>query len=77
MSFMAFLIISVNENKAPLINLLDVRIFSSSPKLNFFIISPVQTATAAAGVESLRMYFSNFSKAEFRVEISFGSLAKA
>lgn len=40
------------------------------------MISPLQTATAAAGVDNLIIYFSNFSKAEFRVDISLGSLAK-
>ena len=48
-------------------------LFSSS---NFLIKSPVQTATAAAGVDSFNMYFSIFSNASFNVEISFGSAAK-
>jgi hypothetical protein len=38
------------ENNEPLINFLAVLIFSSSPKLNFFINTPEATATAAAGV---------------------------
>jgi len=45
---------------------------SSSPKLNFFINTPVPTATAAAGVESFKIQPSIFSNAEFIFETSLG-----
>ena len=48
-------------------------ILSSSPKLNFFINTPVPTATAAAGVEIFKSQLSIFSKAEFILETNFGS----
>ena len=40
-----------------------IRNLSSSPKLNFFIKIPVQTATAAAGVDNLTSHDSIFEKA--------------
>ena len=46
---------------------------SSSPKLNFFIKTPVPTATAAAGVESFKSQLSMFSKAEFILDTNLGS----
>lgn len=52
------------ENKDPFTIFLPVLIFSSSPKLNFFIKTPLPTATAAAGVEICKIHFSIFSKAE-------------
>ena len=52
---------------------LPVRIFSSSPKLNFFMNTPVPTATAAAGVESFKIQLSIFSKAELILVTIFGS----
>ena len=50
-----------------------ILILSSSPKLNFFIKTPVPTATAAAGVDNFKSQLSIFSKAELILEINFGS----
>lgn len=57
--------IKAYEKSDPFIILLPVRIFSSSPKLNFFINTPLPTATAAAGVDSFKIQLSMLSKAEF------------
>ena len=65
--------IKAYENKEPLINFFPVRIFSSSPKLNFFIKTPVPTATAAAGVAIFKSQPSISSNAELIVLISLGS----
>ena len=46
--------IKAYENKELFIIFLPVLIFSSSPKLNFFIKTPEPTATAAAAVERAR-----------------------
>ena len=56
-----------------MISFFPVRIFSSSPKLNFFINTPVPTATAAAGVAIFNSQPSISSKALLIVLISFGS----
>ena len=61
------------EKREPFISFLPVRIFSSSPKLNFFINTPVPTATAAAGVEIFNIQPSISSKAELMVVINLGS----
>ena len=55
---------------------LPVLIFSSSPKLNFFIKIPVLTATAAAGVDSFISHVSIFSKAFTIVETKAGYAAQ-
>ena len=68
--------INAYENKEPFINFLPVLIFSSSPKLNFFIKIPVPTATAAAGVDIFKIQPSISSKAELIFPTSFGSAAK-
>ena len=67
--------IKAYENNEPLINFFPVRIFSSSPKLNFFIKTPVPTATAAAGVDNFKIHPSIFSKAKFNLFIICGSAA--
>ncbi|MBR2240645.1 MAG: hypothetical protein IJ890_04635 [Clostridia bacterium] len=67
--------ISAYEISEVRINFLPIRILSSSPKLNFFINTPLATATAAAGVARLTIQDSIFSNAEFKVEINFGYAA--
>ena len=57
--------INAYDVSAVRISFLPVRILSSSPKLNFFINTPVAIATAAAGVAKLISHDSIFSKAEF------------
>ena len=54
----------------------DVVIFSSSPKLNFFINTPVPTATVAAGVASFRSHSSILVKASFNLVTIFGVESK-
>ena len=61
------------ENNEPVINFFPVLIFSSSPKLNFRIRAPEQTATAAAGVEIFIIQLSISSNAELSLETIFGS----
>ena len=61
------------ENKEPFIIFLPVLIFSSSPKLNFLINTPLPTATAAAGVEIFKIQLSILSKAEFILFTIWGS----
>ena len=53
-----------------------VAIRVSSPKLNFFIKTPVPTATAAAGVDNVIIQSSIFSKAFVSFVTNFGSAAK-
>lgn len=65
--------IKAYENKELFIIFLPVLIFSSSPKLNFFIKTPVPTATAAAGVASFMSHFSISEKAELSFVTNFGS----
>ena len=65
--------INAYENKELRIIFFPVLILSSSPKLNFFIKTPVPTATAAAGVASLINQSSIFEKAESSLDINFGS----
>ena len=50
-------------------------VFSSSPKLNFFIKIPVPTATAAAGVDNFKSQPSILSNAEVILLIICGSFA--
>ena len=57
--------IKAYEKSEPLIIFLPILILSSSPKLNFFIKTPVPTATAAAGVDNFMIQFSILSNAEF------------
>ena len=56
-------------------NFFPVRIFSSSPKLNFCINNPVTVPTAAAGVASFISQLSIFSNAFCNVLTSFGVAA--
>ena len=65
--------INAYENKELLIIFFPILMRSSSPKLNFFIKTPVPTATAAAGVESFKSQLSMFSKAEFILDTNLGS----
>jgi len=55
---------------------LAILILSSSPKLNFFINTPVPTATAAAGVASFKSHSSILVKASFNLVTIFGVESK-
>lgn len=63
------------ENKEPVMIFFPVRIFSSSPKLNFQMNTPVPTATAAAGVANFISQSSILEKASLSFETNFGVLA--
>ena len=63
------------EISAVLINFLPVLIFSSSPKLNFFIKAPVAIEIPAAGVASANNHVCIDSNASCKVEINFGYAA--
>ena len=64
-------------NNEPVISFFPVLIFSSSPKLNFRIRAPEQIATAAAGVDILRIHSSISLNASFTLFTNFGVDAKA
>lgn len=63
------------ENKAVLISFFPALIFSSSPKLNFFIKAPVATEMPAAGVASARSHDCMLSKALCNFTTSVGYAA--
>ena len=77
------IVVNINLNKimntyeisAVLINFLPVLIFSSSPKLNFFIKAPVAIEIPAAGVASANNHVCIDSNASCKVEINFGYAA--
>lgn len=65
----------IYENNAVLINFFPVLIFSSSPKLNFFIKAPVATEIPAAGVASANSQDCMLSNAFCNFEINIGYAA--
>ena len=68
-------IINAYENNAVFINFFPVLIFSSSPKLNFFINKPVVAEIAAAGVANAVSQSCTVPNAPINVEINFGYAA--
>ena len=63
------------ENNAVLINFFPALIFSSSPKLNFFIKAPVAIEIPAAGVAKAKSHDCMLSNAPFSFETNVGYAA--